>query len=313
MSIWGRSKNRILTLIFLVVSSGLAEQVSAQDLEPRRWSHLPIGQTIVGVGYGYTDANVFFSPVLKLTDGTSRINSLGFSAIHTFDLAGKSARISLLLPYASGRWEGDIGGKSQVIHRNGAGDPRLRLSMNLYGAPPLKGPAFAQYRVEHTTNTVVGASVAVTAPLGKYCDDCLINIGNNRWSVRPQVGVVHTRGPWSFELTGSAFVFTDNNSFIDNAVLKQKPMYALQTHVVYDFKPGLWVSLSTGYGVGGRISIDQQKTNFEVDNWIWAASFGFPLGKTQSVRLTWLSGRTQNLVGRDSDNLLLSWSVRWGG
>jgi hypothetical protein len=312
MRIWDQSKNRILTLILLLVSSGLAEQVSAQDLEPRRWSHLPIGQTIVGVGYGYTEANVFFSPVLKLTDGTSRINGLGFSAIHTFDLAGKSARISLLLPYASGRWEGDIDGESQVIHRNGAGDPRLRLSMNLYGAPPLKGPAFAQYRAEHTTNTVVGASVAVTAPLGKYCDDCLINIGNNRWSVRPQVGVVHTRGPWSFELTGSAFVFTDNDSFIDNAVLEQKPMYALQTHVVYDFKPGLWVSLSTGYGVGGRISIDQQKTNFEVDNWVWAASFGFPLGKTQSVRLTWLSGRTQNLAGRDSDNLLLGWSVRWG-
>jgi hypothetical protein len=176
----------------------------------------------------------------------------------------------------------------------------------------LKGPAFAQYRTEHSTNTVVGASVAVIAPLGKYCDDCLINIGNNRWSVRPQVGVVHTRGPWSFELTGSAFVFTDNDSFIDNAVLKQKPIYALQTHVIYDFKPGLWVSLSTGYGVGGRISIDQQKTIFEVDNWVWAASFGFTIGKTQSLKLTWLSGRTQNLAGRDSDNLLLSWSMRWG-
>jgi len=312
MSIWGPSKNRILTLILLLVSSGLAEQVSAQDLEPRRWSHLPIGQTIVGVGYAHTEANVFFSPVWKLTDGTSRINGLGFSAIHTFDLAGKSARISLLLPYASGRWEGDLDGEYQVVHRRGGGDPRLRLSVNLYGAPPLKGPAFAQYRAEHTTNTVVGVSIAVTAPLGKYCDDCLINIGNNRWSVRPQVGVVHTRGPWSFELTGSAFVFTDNDSFIDNAVLEQKPMYALQTHVVYDFKPGLWVSLSTGYGVGGRISIDQQKTIFEVDNWIWAASFGFPLGKTQSVKLTWLSGQTQNRVGRDSDNLLLSWSVRWG-
>jgi hypothetical protein len=312
MTIWGQSKNRILIVISLLVSSGLAEQVSAQDLEPRRWSHLPIGQTTVGVGYVYTEADIFFSPVLQITDGTSRINSLGFTAIHSFELAGKSARFSLLLPYASGRWEGDIGGEPQVIHRNGAGDPRLRLSMNIYGAPPLKGPAFAQYRAEHTTNTVVGVSIAVTAPLGKYCDDCLINIGNNRWSVRPQVGVVHMRGPWSFELTGSAFVFTDNDSFIDNAVLKQKPMYALQTHVVYDFERGIWASLSTGYAIGGRIRIDQQKTTFKVDNWVWAASFGFPLGKTQSVKLTWLSGRTQNLAGRDSDSLLLNWSIRWG-
>jgi hypothetical protein len=303
---------RNLLIFLLLTGFGLPESVSAQDLEPRRWSHLPIGQNIVGVGYVYTEANIFFSPVLKITDGTSRINSLGFSAIHTFDLAGKSARFSLLLPYVSGRWDGDVDGRFQVIHRQGGGDPRLRLSMNLYGAPPLKGPAFAQYREEHTTSTVAGASIAVTVPIGKYCDDCLINIGNNRWSVRPQIGVVHTRGHWSFELTGSAFVFTDNDSFIDNAVLKQKPVYALQTHVIYDFKPGLWVSLSTGYGTGGRIQIDQQKTKFEVDNWVWAASFGFPIGKTQSLKLTWLSGRSQNLVGRDSDNLLLSWSMRWG-
>lgn len=142
-------------------------------------------------------------------------------------------------------------------------------------------------------------------------DDCLINIGNNRWSVRPQLGVVHTRGPGSFELTGSAFTFSDNDSFVDKATLKQKNVYALQTHVVYSFKPGFWGSLSTGYGTGGRICIDDVKTKFEVDNWLWAASLGMPVGKYQSVKLTWLSGRTQNLVGRDSDNLLLSWSLRW--
>jgi hypothetical protein len=303
---------RNLLFILLLIGPGLPERVSAQDLEPRRWSHLPIGQNIVGMGYVYTDADIYFNPVWKITDGTSRINSLGFTAIHSFDLAGKSARFSLLLPYVSGRWDGDVDGEFRIIHRRGVGDPRLRFSVNLYGAPALKGAEFAQYRAEHATNTVVGASIAAAVPLGKYCDDCLINVGNNRWSVRPQMGVVHTRGPWSFELTGSAFVFSDNDSFIDNAVLKQKTIYALQTHVIYDFKPGLWASLSTGYGVGGRISIDQQKTLFEVDNWVWAASFGFPIGKNQSVKLTWLSGRTQNLVGRDSDNLLLSWSMRWG-
>jgi hypothetical protein len=302
---------RNLFTILLLISIGLPEHASAQDLEPRRWSHLPSGQNIVGVGYIYTEANVFFSPVLKITEGTSRINGLGLTAIHTFDMAGKSARFSLMLPYVSGRWEGDLDDDFQIIHRRGMGDPRLRLSVNLYGAPALEGSEFAQYRAEHTTNTVVGASVAVTVPLGKYCDDCLINISNNRWSVRPQIGVVHTRGPWSFELTGSAFMFTDNDSFVDNAVLKQKNVYAVQIHAIYNFKPGLWASISTGYGTGGGIRIDQLKTEFEVDNWVWAASLGAPIGKTQSVKLTWLSGRTQNSVGRDSDNLLLSWTMRW--
>lgn len=303
---------RKLLIVLLLISPGLSERVRAQDLEPRRWSHLPVGQNTVGLGYIYTEADIFFNPVLKITDGTARINKLGLTAFHSFDLAGKSARFSLLLPYQSGRWEGNVDGEFRIIHRRGAGDPRLRLSVNLYGAPALKGTEFEQYRAQHPTNTVVGASIAVTVPLGKYCDDCLINIGHNRWSLRPQIGVVHTRGPWSFELTGSAFVFSDNDNFIDHAVLKQKTLYAVQTHFIYSFRQGLWASVSTGYGTGGQIYIDQIKTNYKVDNWLWAASIGLPIGKTQSVRLTWLSGRTQNLVGRDSDNLLLNWSIRWG-
>jgi len=296
----------------LLVGSCLSQRVIAQDLEPRRWSHFPVGQNLVSVGYGYTDANVFFSPALNIKDATSRINSLGLMAFHSFDLAGKAARISVLLPYVSGHWKGDIGGMFQAVERRGMADPRVRLSVNLYGAPALKGDEYKQYRAEHAINTVVGASVALTVPLGRYCDDCLVNTGNNRWSFRPQLGVVHSRGPWSFELTGSAFLFTDNNSFLEGFVLKQKTVYALQTHVIYNFKAGLWASLSTGYGIGGKIRIDQTKTSFEVDNWLWAASVGFPVGNSQSLRMTWLSGRTQNLAGRDSDNLLLSWSTRWG-
>jgi hypothetical protein len=302
--------SQILLFIALVSIGG---ELLCQDLEPRRWGHLPTGQSIVGAGYAYTEADLYFSPVLKITDGVSRVNSLGLTGIHTFDLAGKSARISVLLPYVSGRWQGDVDGKFQTIHRRGIGDPRLRFSVNLYGAPALQGAEFAQYRAQHTTNTVVGASLAVSVPLGQYYDDLLVNIGSNRWSLRPQIGVVHTRGRWSFELTGSAFLFTDNDDFnyLDDAVLKQKTVYATQTHVIYNFRQGLWASLSAGYGTGGRIRIDQQKTAFEVDNWVWAASFGVPVGKSQGVKLAWLSGRTQNLAGRDSDNLLVSWSMRW--
>jgi hypothetical protein len=303
---------RSLILVLLFIGPGLPLQVSAQDLEPRRWSHLPTGLNLVGVGYAYTEADVYFNPAFKITDGTSQINSVGLQFIHMFDLVGKSARISLLVPSLSGRWEGVIDDEYQIIHRRGIGDPRLRMSVNLYGAPALEGAEYAQYRAQTATNTVIGVSIGVTMPLGKYCDDCLINIGRNRWLVRPQIGVVHSRGPWSFELTGSAFMFSDNDSFVDDAVLKQKNIYAFQGHVIYDFKPGLWASISTGYGFGGRIRIDELKTAFEVDNWVWAASFGAPIGKAQSVMLTWLSGRTQNQVGRDSDNLLLGWSIRWG-
>ncbi|MDH3901739.1 MAG: transporter [Xanthomonadales bacterium] len=302
---------KTLPVVLLLITLALPGQVNAQDLEPRRWSHLPSGMTIVGVGYAYTDSFVYFSPFWKITDTSAEINSFGISAIYTFDMAGKSARVSFLLPYVSGRWEGDVDNKFEIVKRHGFADPRLRLSVNLYGAPALKGAEYTQFHAEHENNTVVGASLAVSAPLGQYYEDELINISANRWTVRPQIGVVHSRGPWAFELTGSVFLFSDNKNFVDNALFEQKTMYAAQAHVTYDFRPGLWISLGTAYGAGGRVYIEDQKTAFEVDNWLWAASFGFPIGKTQSVKLTWLSGRTQNDVGRDSDNLLLSWSMRW--
>ena len=302
---------RILLSAAIFVFYVLPASVSAQDLEPRRWNHIPSDLYILGVAYAYTDANVYFNPALKISDGTARLNSLGLGLMRTFDLAGKSARISLLLPYTSGRWSGNLDDEFQVVHRRGMGDPRLRFSVNLYGAPALKGQRFAQYRTEHETNTVIGASIAATLPLGQYYKDRLINIGNNRWSLRPQVGLVHTRGPWSIEVTGSIFKFSDNDSFIDKAVLQQKTLYAAQSHLIYHFKPQFWATLSAAYAKGGRIYIDKQETTFEVDNWLFAAGIGCAIGKTQSLNLTWLSGRTQNLVGRDSDNLLLAWSMKW--
>lgn len=300
-----------LMVVLLLVALAFPEQAKAQDLEPRRWSHLPSGMKVVSLGYAYTDSFVYFSPFWTITDASAEINSFGVGALYTFSMAGKSARVSFLLPYVSGHWEGKVGDEFASVSRNGIADPRLRLSVNLYGAPALKGADFARYHAQHPSNTVVGASVAVSAPLGQYYKEKLINISSNRWSVRPQIGVVHSRGPWSFELTGSVFFFSDNKQFFDSTRLEQKPMYAAQAHVVYDFRPGLWVSLSTAYGARGRVYLENQKTDFEVDNWLWAASFGFPIGKTQSVRLAWLSGRTQNDVGRDSDNLMLSWSMRF--
>ena len=305
------SRRKVLAVVLLMMALVSPGPVQAQDLEPRRWSHLPSGMTVVGLGYAYTDAFVYFSPFWKITDTSAEINSFAVSGLHTFNMAGKSARVSLLLPYVSGRWEGNVDGELDSVSRNGFGDPRLRLSVNLYGAPALKGEEFTEYHVQHTSNTVVGASLAVSIPVGKYDKEELINISSNRWAVRPQIGVVHSRGPWSFELTGSMFLFSVNNEFIEDNRFEQKAIYTVQGHVIYDFKPGLWVSLSSAYGAGGRVSVENVKTVFEVDNWLWAANFGFSIGERQSVKLTWLSGRTQNDVGRDSDNLLLSWSMRW--
>ena len=102
----------------------------------------------------------------------------------------------------------------------------------------------------------MGAAIALTLPYGHYLEENLINLGQNRWIFRPQLGVTHTRSQWTYELTGSAFFYGDNDEFWNGNKLESDPLYALQGHLIYSFRPGLWVSLSTAYGSGSQAAIN---------------------------------------------------------
>ena len=53
----------------------LALPCSAEELEPRRWTHLPIDTNFVGIGYVYTDAEITFDPLLKIEDGQAELHT----------------------------------------------------------------------------------------------------------------------------------------------------------------------------------------------------------------------------------------------
>jgi len=205
----------------------------AQDIEPRRWTPLPVGMNVLGAGVIHTDADIALDPVLELEDVSADVKTVIVSFLHAFDLWGQSARFDARLPYQDARWEGLLAGEPAAAERRGPGDPRVRLSVNFLGAPALKGKEFQTHRASHPVNTVVGAALAVTLPLGEYKQNKLLNLGENRFVFRPQLGFVHSRGHWSYELTGSVFLHTDNDDFSGNNKREQDPLYALQTHLIY--------------------------------------------------------------------------------
>jgi hypothetical protein len=284
----------------------------AQDLEPRRWSYLPTNLNVLGVATGWTDSDILFDPVMRIEDATSDVYVAAASYVRTFEFFGKSSRVDMLAPYAAGRWEGLVDGVDTVVRRRGFTDPRIRFSMLLYGAPPLSGKAYMQYRQEHPVMTTVGAAVAVTLPLGDYNDQKLINLGDNRFSIRPQIGVLHQRYKWQFELTGSVFLYQDNNDFLNGGELDQDPMWFVQGHVIYTFKPGWWASLSGGYAYGGRSWIngdpktDDRRTNY------FALSVGVPISQRQSLKFSYFTSQTNISVGSDFDAFIAAWSINWG-
>lgn len=286
--------------------------LNAQDLEPRRWSHLPVGLNVLGAGTGRAEGDIFFDPVLLVEDATYELYPLGVSYVRTFELAGRSSRIDVVLPWASGRWEGLLDGAYTSLRRHGFADPRLRFSINLSGAPALRGKDYLQYVQEHPVRTTVGAGVELVLPFGEYTSERLINLGGNRYVVRPQLGVLHQRGKWQFEATGSVFLYEDNDEFWRGTYLEQDPLWFLQGHLIYTFKPGWWASLSSGYGHGGRSQVNGVAKDNDARNAYWSLSFGFPLSQRQAMKIAWFSGDTHIRAGSSFDTLLLAWSVNWG-
>jgi len=277
-------------------------RTAAQDLEPRRWTLLPVGRTVVGIGYGQTVGDVFFDPVLLVENAEVEADSVILSYVRSFELADRSARFDALIPWQDARWSGLLQGEPAVVRRIGLADPRFRLSINLAGAP---NPETAESR----DNTVVGAALEVVIPVGEHLEDKLLNLGQNRFTIRPQMGFVHTRGPWSYELTGSVFLYSDNDEFFNGNRREQKPLYALQTHLVRMFRPGLWVSLSAGYGWGARSEVNDERKDDEKGDFLAGLAVGFPVGRNQGMKLAYIRTRTRKDTGADTDTLVLAWTM----
>jgi hypothetical protein len=285
--------------------------VDAQELEPRRWSHLPANINVVGVGYAFTRADILFDPVLEAEDVNLDLHTFAAKYIRTFGLLNHSARVDVSAPYQDAHWEGLLQGVPATRTRSGFSDPSVRFSMNLLGGPPLEGAEFAQFRATHQVETIVGAGLTAKLPLGQYYDDKLLNLGENRFAFQPELGAVHNHRKWSTELTGSAAIYTDNDDFWNGNTLEQNPLYFLQAHLVYTFRPGLWVGGSTGYGYGGESYVNGVDKD-DGKNFVgWALSLGYPLNKSVGVKLAYVGSRTQASRGFDSDTVAAGLSVLW--
>src|SRR5262245_22328574 len=65
--------------------------VFAQEMEPRRWTHLPVGTTIAGIGYIYTEGDLKLDPVIQVEDARVQLQSVLGTFHHYFDLADLTA------------------------------------------------------------------------------------------------------------------------------------------------------------------------------------------------------------------------------
>ena len=94
------------------------------------------------------------------------------------------------------------------------------------------------------------------APTAEYDSTKLVNIGANRWSIKPAVGVSRTHGPLYVEMYGGVWIFGTNTNFNGGLVREQAPLGTLQAHVSYFFKPRLWLAADSAFCTGGRATVN---------------------------------------------------------
>lgn len=280
----------------------------AQTLDPRYYVNTPVGMNFAIGGFAYGWGGVLFDPSIPIEDAKVTFEGPIVGYAHALDLWGLSGKATLggggLCAQASGLVEG-VPEERDVC---GLTDATAGISVNLIGAPALGLREFVHYR----QGFLLGASFNLTAPIGQYDADRLLNIGTHRWSFRPQVGVSQTLGRLILEGLVSATFFTTNGDFFNGHVRTQAPLWAVQLNTIYTFRSGIWGSLGvTAYG-GGRTSVDGVPAREIQENWRVGGSLVIPVNRQNSLKLVGATGLYARTGGNFS-SVGAAWVYLWGG
>jgi hypothetical protein len=259
----------------------------AQDLEPKAYSSSPAGAAFLVVGLGRSTGSVLTDPTLPLTDVEARINGLPLAAGYTFGLFGKLALVTAAVPYTWGDVSGQVGEEARAVSRSGLADSRAKLSINLVGNPAMR---LREY-VKAPRKAIVGTSLTVVAPTGQYDGTKLINLGTNRWGLKPEVGVSVPKGRWDVDAYLGVWLFTDNDDFYPGGrVRSQDRVVAFQGHVSYTFRPRLWAAVNATWYQGGGATVEGGQPSGSMNNARLGATVSFPMGRQQSLKVAYSSG-----------------------
>jgi hypothetical protein len=278
---------------------------AAQSMDPRAYSNLPVGLNFLLAGYAYSKGEVAIEG-LPLQDGQSRVHALPLAYVRTLDMLGNSASIALVLPIVELSATGSLDGTPARRDVSGLADPTLRLAVNFHGAPALKPSGFAGWRQD----LIVGASLALTAPFGQYDEDRLINIGSNRWSIKPELGASQALGRWTVELATGVTFFTRNDEFFNGNTREQDPLSSVQLHLTRQLGRGAWAALSATYYDGGRNSINGDEREQKIGGTRLGLTASLPVNRQNALRLSAHSGLYPR-TGSDFKGLAAIWQHVW--
>jgi len=295
-----------LLACFVFCATCLCTAAEAQDLEPRKYVNLPIDQNFLRVAGGYSRGEVELTPGLPLVDSDLKLAGTSLAYLRTLDVGGSAASFDMYMGYFCAQGSTVIDGTRQEGRVCGNGDARARFTWNFIGASALQLGDF----VKKEREMVVGASVQVLVPVGQYDENRVLNIGANRWVLRPEIGMSLPSGKWSFEFAAGGRFFQDNDDYVGGSTLEQDPVYNLQAHIVYDLTRRQWLAVDVNYFFGGATFRNDQPTLVKQQNSRFGLTWNVALNSKNVIQLAFSNGVITR-VGNDSTNLSLAWVYRW--
>ena len=294
---------RLLTLLALVLGSQIAV---GQELEARAYAPNPVGARFLVLSYAYSDGDMLLNASSPIKDFEVRANTYSAGIGGTFALWDRLASAALVVPYIDGAATGLVNGIPERVDREGTSDLRLRLTLSLLPGSAQSVADFMRAAPDRT----LGVSLVVNAPSGEYFDDKLVNLGTNRWAVRPEFGGSRRFGRWNLDGSLGVWLYGDNDEFLGNKERSQEPVTTLQGHLSYTFAPRLWLGASGTWYTGGTTSVDGVSDRNRQGNSRAGLTLAIPVGQQNSVKLAWSKGVTARFGG-DLETYSLTWQYLW--
>jgi hypothetical protein len=228
-------------------------QFAAADDDARDYIPAPPGTMLMIGYYKHIWADSIYSGGQKVTDDIDFKQDLGIVRMVYFTQLGPFViDPQFLLPIAGATLDTtNIGGVKSSS--TGVGDLIVTATCWFINDPKSK--------------TWFGFTPFITMPTGEYDKFSPVNIGNNRWAFKPEIGFVKGIGEKLYiDLIANVEAYSDNDDYLGHSKLEQDPVLGVEAHVSYDITKTFYASVDYFYHYGGKTIVDDVSQNNRQSN-----------------------------------------------
>jgi hypothetical protein len=249
----------LLGFALLLIVSMIVPGPASADNDAMDYVAAPPGTKLAIFYYRHISANKLYSDGSKISDDANLSANIGIlRGVYYTKLGPLTIDPQFLLPFGQQDLDGAAFGNSE-ISAQGLADLILTATIWFIDDPKSK--------------TWLGFTPFIFIPIGDYDEDRALNLGENRWSFKPEFGFAKGFDKWHIDLTAALQFYGDNDDFMGNSTLEQDPLLTLEGHLTYKFTATFNATLDYFYHMDGETTVAGVDRNDEKDDHILGASF----------------------------------------